>query len=125
MAVHRGFAATGGSLAGHTPDISGREATGPDGSPARLGPWRFETSRPHVPLEKGTDQVVTLGTALAFISIVLAISTARGIAALLAGGWAWFGAAFGASLAFALIESLEFMLAEWVQERRGEPHDES
>ncbi len=78
-----------------------------------------------VPLENGTDQVITLGTALAFISIVLAISTARGIAAILPGGWAWFGAAFGASLAFALIESLEFMLAEWVQERRGEPHDES
>jgi len=35
-------------------------------------------------------------------------------------GWAWFGAAFGASLVFALVESLEFMLAEWLQERRGE-----
>ena len=62
-----------------------------------------------------------LGTSLAFISIVLAIASARGIAALLGGAWAWFGAALGASLVFALVESLEFMLAEWLQERRGEP----
>lgn len=78
-----------------------------------------------MPLEKGTDQVVTLGTALAFISIALAIATARGVAALLDGGAAWFGAALGASLVFVLVESLEFMLAERVQELRGEPSDES
>ena len=72
-----------------------------------------------VPLEKGSDQVVLLGTALAFISIVLAIATARAVASLLAGGWAWFGGAFCASLIFALVESVEFMLAEWLQERRG------
>ena len=76
------------------------------------------------PLQKGTEQVVTLGTALAFISIVLAIATARGAAAILSGAWAWFLGALGPSLVFALIESLEFMLAEWVQERRGEPSDE-
>ena len=73
------------------------------------------------PLEKGSDDVILLGTALAFVSIVLAIATARGIAGLLDGAWAWFGAAFGASLVFALIESVEFMFAEWLQERRGEP----
>jgi hypothetical protein len=28
-----------------------------------------------------------------------------------------------ASLVFALVESLEFTLAEWLQERRGEPLD--
>lgn len=73
------------------------------------------------PLQKASSQVVLLGTALAFVSIVLAIATARGIAEVLSGAWAWFGAAFGASLVFALVESVEFMLAEWLQERRGEP----
>ena len=73
------------------------------------------------PLEKGSDDVILLGTALAFVSIVLAIAAARGLAALLSGAWAWFGAAFGASLVFALVESVEFMFAEWLQERRGEP----
>ena len=72
------------------------------------------------PLKKGSDDVILLGTALAFVSIVLAIAAARGIAALLSGAWAWFGAAFGASLVFALVESVEFMLAQWLQERRGE-----
>lgn len=75
------------------------------------------------PLEKGSDEVILLGTALAFISIVLAIAAARGIAAVLSGGWAWFGSAFGASLVFALVESVEFMFAQWLQERRGEPVD--
>jgi hypothetical protein len=75
------------------------------------------------PLRKGSDEVVLLGTSLAFISIVLAILTARGIAGVLHGGGAWFASACGASLVFALVESLEFMLAEWVQERRGEPID--
>ncbi|MFL5862744.1 MAG: hypothetical protein ACJ780_18525 [Solirubrobacteraceae bacterium] len=71
------------------------------------------------PLQKGSNDVVLLGTALAFISIVLAIATARGIAEVVTGAWAWFGAAFGASLVFALVESVEFMFAEWLQERRG------
>ncbi len=44
------------------------------------------------PLQKGLNEVVLLGTALAFISIVLAIVTARGIAEVLSGAWAWFGA---------------------------------
>jgi hypothetical protein len=73
------------------------------------------------PLKKGSDDVILLGTALAFVSIVLAIAAARGIAALLSGAWAWFGAAFCASLVFALVESVEFMFAQWLQERRGEP----
>ena len=73
------------------------------------------------PLRKGSDEVVLLGTALAFISIVLAIASARGVAAVLGGALAWFAAALVGSLVFALVESLEFMLAEWVQERRGEP----
>lgn len=73
------------------------------------------------PLEKGSDEVILLGTALAFISIVLAIAAAREVAAVLSGAVAWFAAAFVASLAFALIESVEFMFAEWLQERRGEP----
>jgi hypothetical protein len=43
------------------------------------------------PLQKGSDEVVLLGTSLAFISIMLAIAAARGIAGMLTGGWAWFG----------------------------------
>lgn len=76
------------------------------------------------PLEKGTDQVITLGTALAFISISLAIATADGVARLIAGGVAWFAAAFTASLVFVLVESVEFVLAEWIQERRGAACDD-
>jgi hypothetical protein len=75
------------------------------------------------PLEKGSNQVVLLGTSLAFVSVIVAICAARGVAAVLTGAWAWFGGALCASLVFALIESLEFMLAEWAQERRGEPVD--
>ncbi len=75
-------------------------------------------------LGEGSDQVITLGTALAFISIGLAIATARGLAAVFGGALAWFAAALGASLVFALVESLEFMLAARVQERRGEPTGE-
>jgi len=73
------------------------------------------------PLQKGSNEVVLLGTAVAFISIVVAIATARGIAEVLSGAWAWFGGALGASLVFALLESVEFMFAGWLQERRGEP----
>lgn len=73
------------------------------------------------PLEKGSDEVILLGTSLAFISIVLAIAAARGIAAVLSGAWAWFGSAFGASLSFAMVESVEFVFAEWLQQRRGAP----
>ena len=75
------------------------------------------------PLEKGSNQVVLLGTSLAFVSVIVAICAARGVAAVLTGAWAWFGGALCASLVFALVESLEFMLAEWAQERRGEPVD--
>ena len=76
------------------------------------------------PLAKGTDQVITLGTALAFISISLAITAADGLARALHGSAAWFAGAFGASLVFVLVESLEFVLAEWIQERRGEACDD-
>lgn len=74
-------------------------------------------------LTKGSDEVMLLGTSLAFISIVLAIAAARGVAAVLTGVPAWFCGALCASLVFALVESLEFMLAEWLQERRGEAVD--
>jgi len=77
-----------------------------------------------VPLEGGSDQVIALGTALAFVSVALAITTALGVAAALRGGAAWFGAALSASLVFILTESLEFILAEWMQERRGEPTEQ-
>ena len=54
-------------------------------------------------------------------SVSGAIAAARGVADLLSGGWAWFGGAFCASLVFALMGSLEFMFAAWLQERRGQP----
>lgn len=73
------------------------------------------------PLEAGSSQVVTLGTALAFLSVGLAITAALAVAHMLGGAVAWFGGALVGSLVFALAESLEFVLAEWVQERRGEP----
>jgi hypothetical protein len=76
------------------------------------------------PLEAGADQVITLATALALVSIAVAIATAHVIAGVLSGAAAWFGGAFGASLVFAVIEGLEFMFAEWIQERRGAPNDD-
>lgn len=72
------------------------------------------------PLAEGADRVITLGTALAFISITLAIVTAHALAGAFSGGLAWFLGALGASLVFVVVESLEFVLAEWIQERRGE-----
>jgi hypothetical protein len=77
----------------------------------------LDTGGFRVPLEKGFDDVILLGTALAFVSIVLAIAAARGVAAI---AWAWFGGALCASLVFALVKSLEFMAARWLQERCGE-----
>ncbi|MGI8622411.1 MAG: hypothetical protein ACR2NB_02740 [Solirubrobacteraceae bacterium] len=73
------------------------------------------------PLDVGSDQVISLGTALAFVSVALAITAAHGVASVLHGSLAWFAAALVASLVFALAESLEFVLAQWAQERRDEP----
>jgi hypothetical protein len=72
-------------------------------------------------LDAGSDQVISLGTALAFVSVTLAITAAHGVASMLHGALAWYAAAFVASLTFALAESLELVLAQWVQERRAEP----
>lgn len=72
------------------------------------------------PLPRGSDEVRTLGTALAFLSIAMAIATASAIASLLGGGVAWFASAVGASLVFVLAEGLEFAVAAWLQQRRGE-----
>ncbi len=47
-----------------------------------------------------------------------------GVAAALRGGAAWFGVALSASLIFILTESLEFILAERMQERRAEPTEQ-
>lgn len=75
------------------------------------------------PLPKGSDDVVLLGTSMAVISILLAIAAARGVAGLFTGTPAWFCGALCGSLVFALVESLEFIVAEWIQERRGESDD--
>lgn len=75
-------------------------------------------------LEVGSDQVIALGTALAFVSVALAITAADGVASILRGALAWYAAALVASLTFVLAESLEFVLAQWVQERRDEPTGE-
>lgn len=78
----------------------------------------------HAPLEAGEDRVITLATALSFISIVVAICAARGAAEVVGGHAAWLAGALCASLVFALVESLELMLAQWVQERRGEAQED-
>jgi len=72
------------------------------------------------PLRTGRDEVVTLGTALAFMSVALAITAALSVAHVLHGGVAWFAGAMAGSLVFALAESVEFVVAELVQERRGQ-----
>jgi len=72
-------------------------------------------------LAVGSDQVISLGTALAFVSVGLAITAAHGVASALHGPVAWFAAALVASLVFVLAESVELVLAQWVQERREEP----
>ncbi len=72
-------------------------------------------------LDVGSDQVISLGTALAFVSVALAITAAHGVATALHGSIAWFVAALVASLVFVLAESVELVLAQWVQERRDEP----
>jgi hypothetical protein len=56
-------------------------------------------------------------------SITAAIAIAYAIAGAPDGAAAWFGGAFVASLAFAVIEGLEFVFAEWLQERRGAASD--
>jgi hypothetical protein len=71
------------------------------------------------PLQKGSDSCS--GLRWRSFPSCSRFAAARGIAALLNGAWAWFGAAFCASLVFALVESVEFMFAQWLQERRGEP----
>jgi len=69
-------------------------------------------------LDAGSDQVISLGTALALVSVVLAITAAHGVASVLHGSAAWFAAGLAASLVFVLAESVEFVLAQWVQEHR-------
>jgi len=71
-------------------------------------------------LPGGSTRVVTLGTALSFVSVSLAISGALGAATVLHGRAAWFLGSLVASLLFVGTEGLEFALAERVQERRGE-----
>ncbi len=78
-----------------------------------------------IPLDVGSERVIALGAALAFLSVALAITAAHGVALVLHGSLAWFTAALVASLVFVLAESLELVLAQWLQERRGGPPAES
>lgn len=68
----------------------------------------------------GSDEVISLGTALSFLSVGLATTAAYGTAAALHGRVAWYAGALIASLVFALAESVELLLAQWVQEHRDE-----
>ncbi|MGI8845511.1 MAG: hypothetical protein ACR2HC_04950 [Thermoleophilaceae bacterium] len=77
------------------------------------------------PLTAGSSEVIALGTALSFVSVVVAIAAAHAVASVLSGGFAWFASALAASLAFVLTESVELVLAGVVQERRGEPKEKS
>jgi hypothetical protein len=73
-----------------------------------------------VALPEGAGDVIALGTALSFASVAVAVTAAHAVASVLSGGIAWFAGAFAASLAFVLAESVEFVVAAWVQEGRGE-----
>lgn len=77
------------------------------------------------PLIVGSDQVIALATALSVVSVAVAITAAYAVASVLSGGSAWFAGALAASLVFVLTESVEFVLAALVQERRGQPTQES
>lgn len=76
-------------------------------------------------LAVGSDEVISLGTALAFVSVAVAVTAAHGVASTLHGHVAWYASALVASLVFVLAESIELVLAQWVQERRSETADES
>lgn len=78
-----------------------------------------------VALRDAPSVVLSLGTALSFVSVAAAITAALGVASALRGAPAWFAAAVTASLVFVLVESVEFMVAEWLQERRGEATEEA
>jgi hypothetical protein len=66
-------------------------------------------------------EVAMLGTAQNFISVVLGIGAAAGIAAIIDGGGAWPAAGALSILVFLVAESAETLLAEVIQRRRGDP----
>lgn len=70
------------------------------------------------PVPSGSDVVRMLGTSLAFVSIVLAISAAYLVAGLTHGPGMWFAAAATSSTLFVFAEGLEFTAAAWMQRRR-------
>jgi hypothetical protein len=69
-------------------------------------------------------EVAMLGTAQNFISVLLGIGTAAGIAAIIDGGGAWPAACALSILVFLLAESAETLVAEVIQRRRGDPEAE-
>jgi hypothetical protein len=66
-------------------------------------------------------EVAMLGTAQNFISVVLGIGAAAGIAAIIDGGGAWPAAGAVSILVFLLAESAETLVAEFIQRLRGDP----
>jgi hypothetical protein len=66
-------------------------------------------------------EVAMLGTAQNFISVVLGIGAAAGIAAIIDGGAAWPAAGGLSILVFLAAESAETLVAEVIQRRRGDP----
>ena len=69
-------------------------------------------------------EVAMLGTAQNFVSVVLGIGAAAGIASLVDAGGAWPAAGALSILVFLLAESAETLLAEVIQKRRGDPEAE-
>lgn len=69
-------------------------------------------------------EVGLLGTAQDFLSVALAILAVAGTAALVRGSAAWLLGGAVAALVFLAAETAEMLLAEVVQQRRGDPDAE-
>ena len=66
-----------------------------------------------------TSDVVAVGTALATVSVLLSLAVGAGLASLGGGGFGWFLAPFGATVAYSAASGVEMALAHREQERRG------
>jgi hypothetical protein len=70
------------------------------------------------------SDVVAVGTALATVSVLLALAVGAGLASLVGGWFGWFLAPFGATVAYSAASGVEMALAHREQERRGQVSEE-
>lgn len=78
-----------------------------------------------VPAETHPSEVAMLGTALNFASVAAGVGAALGGAETVGGGVGWPAAGFVAATVYMLAESVENLIAEVVQRRRGDPQAQS